>query len=85
MRGPASPPHAARTQVSEKILALDEDTRAARVAAAEADARAEALGREKGALHELAAGLRGEVAENMALLDEFEAKFARQFRWGAEI
>lgn len=69
-----------RTQVSEKILALDEECRALRLAANEADARAEALSREKGQLQELAAALRGEVADKMALLDEFEAKFARQYR-----
>ena len=67
-------------QVSEKILALDEDTRAARLAAAEADARVEALWREKGALQDVVAALCAEVADKMALLDEFEAKFARQYR-----
>lgn len=67
-------------QVSEKILALDEECRALRLAANEADARAEALGREKGQLQELSSALRSEVADKMALLDEFEAKFARQYR-----
>jgi hypothetical protein len=36
--------------------------------------------REKGQLQELSAQLRAEVADKMALLDEFEQKFARQYR-----
>jgi hypothetical protein len=79
-RASYAPLASTRPQVSEKILALDEQARGLRLAAGEADARAEALGREKGQLQELAAKLHAEVADKMALLDEFEAKFARQYR-----
>lgn len=72
-------------QVSEKIVALDEECRALRLAAAEAGARADAAGRERGALQDAAARLRAEVADKVALLDDFEARFARQHRaWEEE-
>lgn len=70
--------------MSEKIVALDEEVRALRLEASEAEARSEALGREKGQVQELATRLQSEVADKMALLDEFEAKFARQYRWAAQ-
>jgi hypothetical protein len=73
------PPHP-NLKVSEKILALDEEARSLRLEAAEADARSEALAREKGQLQELVGKLHAEMADKMALLDEFEAKFARQYR-----
>lgn len=69
-------------QVSEKILLLDAEAKELRLAAAAADDRAEVLAREKVQVMGLAEELRADVAAKMALLDEFEARFARQYRWG---
>eukprot|EP00879_Flechtneria_rotunda_P017649 GHRR01018501.1.p1 GENE.GHRR01018501.1~~GHRR01018501.1.p1 ORF type:complete len:2335 (+),score=1054.13 GHRR01018501.1:417-7421(+) len=72
-------------QVSEKILLLDSEARELRLAAAQADDRAEVLIREKGQLVAQAVELRAEVAAKMALLDEFEDRFNRQYRsWEEE-
>lgn len=68
-------------QVSEKILLLDAEAKELRLAAAAADDRAEVLAREKVQVMGLAEELRADVAAKMALLDEFEARFARQYRW----
>lgn len=70
-------------QVSEKILLLDAEAKELRLAAAAADDRAEVLAREKVQVMGLAEELRADVAAKMALLDEFEARFARQYRWAA--
>lgn len=67
-------------QVSEKILLLDAETKELRLAAVAADDRAEVLAREKVQVMTLAEELRADVAAKMALLDEFEARFARQYR-----
>lgn len=67
-------------QVSEKILLLDAEAKELRLAAAAADDRAEVLAREKMQVMGLAEELRADVAAKMALLDEFEARFARQYR-----
>jgi centrosomal protein CEP290 len=67
-------------QVSEKILLLDAEAKELRLAAAAADDRAEVLAREKVQVMTLAEELRADVANKMALLDEFEARFARQYR-----
>ncbi|WIA18956.1 hypothetical protein OEZ85_003625 [Tetradesmus obliquus] len=72
-------------QVSEKIILLDSEARELRLAAAQADDRAEVLTREKGQLGALAEELRADVAAKMALLDEFEDRFNRQYRsWEEE-
>jgi hypothetical protein len=68
-------------QVSEKILLLDAEAKELRLAAAAADNRAEVLGREKMQVMGLAEELRADVAAKMTLLDEFEARFARQYRY----
>jgi hypothetical protein len=68
-------------QVSEKILVLDAEAKELRLAAAAADDRAEVLAREKVQVMGLAEELRSDVAAKMALLDEFEARFARQYRY----
>ena len=70
-------------QVSEKILLLDAEAKELRLAAAAADDRAEVLAREKVQVMGLAEELRADVAAKMALLDEFEARFARQYRYAA--
>jgi hypothetical protein len=70
-------------QVSEKILLLDAEAKELRLAAAAADDRAEVLAREKVQVMGLAEELRADVAAKMALLDEFEARFARQYRWAS--
>lgn len=67
-------------QVSEKILLLDAEAKELRLAAAAADDRAEVLAREKAQVMSLAEELRADAAAKMALLDEFEARFARQYR-----
>jgi hypothetical protein len=67
-------------QVSEKIVLLDADAKELRLAAAAADDRAELLAREKAQVMGLAEELRADVAAKMTLLDEFEARFARQYR-----
>lgn len=41
------------------------------------------LAREKVQVMGLAEELRADVAAKMALLDEFEARFARQYRWAS--
>jgi hypothetical protein len=69
-----------RTQVSEKIVLLDAESKELRLTAAAADDRTEVLGREKAQVVGLAEELRADVAAKMALLDEFEARFARQYR-----
>jgi hypothetical protein len=66
--------------VSEKIILLDSEARKLRLAAAQADDKAEVLTREKGQLGQLAEELRADVAAKMALLDEFEDRFNRQYR-----
>jgi hypothetical protein len=68
-------------QVSEKILLLDAEAKELRLAAAAADDRAEVLAREKMQVMGLAEELRADVAAKMTLLDEFEARFARQYRY----
>lgn len=72
-------------QVSEKILLLDAEAKELRLAAAAADDRAEVLAREKVQVMGLAEELRADVAAKMALLDEFEARFARQYRWAGRV
>jgi hypothetical protein len=67
-------------QVSEKIILLDSEARELRLAAAQADDKAEVLTREKRQLGQLAEELRADVAAKMALLDEFEDRFNRQYR-----
>lgn len=47
---------------------------------ADFDARTELLSADKAALLATQEELRAEVAEKMALLDEFEARFARQYK-----
>lgn len=69
-------------QVSEKILLLDSEARELRLAAAQADDKAEVLTREKVQLAAQADELRADVAAKMALLDEFEDRFNRQYRCG---
>lgn len=69
-----------RLQVSEKILLLDSECRELRLAAAQADDKAEVLSREKSQLVALADELRADVAAKMSLLDEFEDRFNRQYR-----
>lgn len=59
---------------------LDAEAKEVRLAAAAADDRAEVLAREKMQVMGLAEELRSDVAAKMALLDEFEARFARQYR-----
>ncbi|KAF8064552.1 hypothetical protein HT031_003352 [Scenedesmus sp. PABB004] len=88
-RRPAPPRPALRATrrggVSENILMLDGEARALRLAAAQADDKAEVLAREKGVLAAAADELRADVAAKMALLDEFEDRFNRQFRsWEEE-
>jgi hypothetical protein len=67
-------------QVSEKILLLDAEARQLRLAAAQADDRCDMLNREKSQLVALSDELREDVATKMALLDEFEDRFNRQYR-----
>eukprot|EP00878_Enallax_costatus_P036784 GHUV01041340.1.p1 GENE.GHUV01041340.1~~GHUV01041340.1.p1 ORF type:complete len:358 (+),score=120.22 GHUV01041340.1:305-1378(+) len=72
-------------QVSEKVLLLDSEARELRLAAAQADDKAEVLNREKAQLAVQADELRADVAAKMALLDEFEDRFSRQYRsWEEE-
>lgn len=61
---------------------LDADNKELRLAAGAADDRAEVLAREKVQVMGLVEELRADVAAKMALLDEFEARFARQYRYG---
>ncbi len=68
-------------QVSEKIVLLDEEVRKLRLRNSEAEARADQLLADKESMMGIADDLRGEVQEKINLMDEFEAKFARQFRW----
>jgi hypothetical protein len=69
-------------QVSEKILQLDAEAREARMAASQAADRSELLTSEKNAALGAADELRTEVAAKLALLDEFEERFQRQYRHG---
>lgn len=62
------------------IVLLDAEAKELRLAAAAADDRAELLAREKAQVMGLAEELRADVAAKMTLLDEFEARFARQYR-----
>lgn len=59
---------------------LDSETREMRLAAAQADDKVEVLNREKAQLATQADELRADVAAKMALLDEFEDRFNRQYR-----
>jgi len=68
-------------QVSEKILLLDAEAHQLRLSAAQADDRCELLVREKTQLVALADELRADVAAKLALLDDFEDKFNRQYRY----
>jgi len=72
-------------QVSEKILALDEEGRALRLAAGEAEARSEALGREKGQLQVRLGGGSGlgglRVAANGYSLCSLLGRCSRQLGW----
>lgn len=61
-------------------MLLDAEAKELRLAAAAADDRAELLAREKAQVMGLAEELRADVAAKMTLLDEFEARFARQYR-----
>jgi centrosomal protein CEP290 len=84
-----SPQHTAclrPLQVSEKIVALDEELKQLQVHEGELHAKMETLAREKTQLMAAADELRAEVADKMELLDEFEDRFKRQYRcvcvWG---
>jgi hypothetical protein len=70
-------------QVSEKIIALDEEARCLRLREAELEARGEGWAKERGGLLAAQDELRGELREKLALLDEFEERFARQYKWAA--
>ncbi|KAG1678296.1 hypothetical protein FOA52_013917 [Chlamydomonas sp. UWO 241] len=72
-------------EVSEKIVLLDEQVRALKLRAGEAEGVKESLLGDKEALLAVQDDLRAEMSEKMALLDEFEDKFTRQFRsWEEE-
>jgi hypothetical protein len=72
----------ATLQVSEKIVTLDEELKQLQVHEGELHAKMETLAREKTQLMAAADELRAEVADKMELLDEFEDRFKRQYRWG---
>lgn len=61
-------------------MLLDSEARELRLAAAQADDKAEVLTREKAQLAEQADELRADLAAKLALLDEFEDRFNRQYR-----
>lgn len=63
-------------------MLLDVEAKQLRLAAAAAADQAEVLAREKAQVMTLADELRADVASKMALLEEFEARFARQYRCG---
>jgi hypothetical protein len=68
------------SKVSEKILGLDEECRQLHLHDAELVAKMEALARERSALMDVTEDLRAEIADKIALLDEFEDRFKRQYR-----
>ncbi len=70
-------------QVSQQIVLLDEEVKGLKIKHIEADARADQLLADKDSLLRLQEELRGEVQEKVNLLDEFEDKFTRQFRYPA--
>jgi hypothetical protein len=72
-----------RVQVSEKIIALDEEARSLRLREAELEARGEAWAKERSALLATQEELRAELREKLTLLDEFEERFSRQYRYDA--
>ena len=69
------------TQVSEKIVLLDDEARKLKAREADLDARAEQLLADKTTLLAAQEELRAEVADKVTLLDEFEARFQRQYKW----
>ncbi|GAX75484.1 hypothetical protein CEUSTIGMA_g2927.t1 [Chlamydomonas eustigma] len=72
-------------EVSEKIVLLDEEVRKLRLGTSAAEARSEQLLADKESLMSVADELRSEVQEKINIMDEFQEKFARQFRsWEEE-
>ncbi|GAQ80694.1 hypothetical protein KFL_000600110 [Klebsormidium nitens] len=67
-------------QLSEQVVRLDETQRERDATIADMEAVAADAEREKGELLAQVAELRGVAAEKMALLDEFEKRFAEQYR-----
>ncbi|KAJ9510676.1 hypothetical protein QJQ45_027514, partial [Haematococcus lacustris] len=72
-------------EVSEKIVLLDDELRKAKARELDLDARHEQLVAERGLMLTAQEELRAEVVEKMGLLDEFEARFQRQYKsWEEE-
>ncbi|GFH21646.1 uncharacterized protein HaLaN_18998, partial [Haematococcus lacustris] len=67
-------------EVSEKIVLLDDELRKAKARELDLDARHEQLVAERGLMLTAQEELRAEVVEKMGLLDEFEARFQRQYK-----
>ncbi|MEW5303376.1 MAG: hypothetical protein WDW36_006076 [Sanguina aurantia] len=72
-------------EVSEAIVLLDDEVRGQRSNASDVEARIEELVADKAGLISIGDQLRVDIQDKMALLDEFEDKFARQYRsWEEE-
>lgn len=67
--------------MSEKIVLLDEESQTLRLRNGELEKRIEALNLDRGALLSREDELSAEVKEKMALLEDFEDRFNRQYRW----
>ncbi|MEW5309850.1 MAG: hypothetical protein WDW38_001701 [Sanguina aurantia] len=66
-------------EVSEAIVLLDDEVRGQRSNASDVEARIEELVADKAGLISIGDQLRVDIQDKMALLDEFEDKFARQY------
>lgn len=62
-------------------MLLDDEVRGQRAKASDVEARIEDLVADKASLINIGDQLRVEIQDKMALLDEFEDKFARQYKW----
>lgn len=69
--------------MSEKIVLLDDEARKLKAREADFESRMDQLVADKAALLATQEELRAEVTEKMTLLDEFEARFQRQYKWVA--
>jgi chromosome segregation ATPase len=67
-------------QVSERIVALDDEVRALRARATDAEGRLGELRDDNARLLGLQDELQAALGERQELLDEFEQRFARQYR-----
>lgn len=68
-------------QVSEKIVELDRVYQEELSKSSMHEVRLEEMAADKETLLSMQDELRAEVQEKMNLLDEFEDKFGRQFKW----